>query len=165
MEGGGGVFFFPAEDGIRDYDVTGVQTCALPIYSLAGVIMVDLDDRLGAFEDVEAERVRVESGVENLQKEGVELVVFNIPRDCRVEVTGPGRIRNRYVVVIVPDRDIRWLEDFELLQVESQNVLMDDSLNTIDIRLGYRSNLDSIRCAGQLIGRGYRQNGIEDVTT
>ena len=32
--GGGvgvGVFFFQAEDGIRDYKVTGVQTCALPI--------------------------------------------------------------------------------------------------------------------------------------
>ena len=28
-------FFFQAEDGIRDRDVTGVQTCALPIlYSL-----------------------------------------------------------------------------------------------------------------------------------
>ena len=26
------VFFFQAEDGIRDYDVTGVQTCALPIW-------------------------------------------------------------------------------------------------------------------------------------
>src|SRR3954466_13245208 len=25
------VFFFQAEDGIRDYRVTGVQTCALPI--------------------------------------------------------------------------------------------------------------------------------------
>src|SRR5690554_6964230 len=25
-------FFFQAEDGIRDADVTGVQTCALPIY-------------------------------------------------------------------------------------------------------------------------------------
>src|SRR5256885_9775618 len=25
-------FFFQAEDGIRDYKVTGVQTCALPIY-------------------------------------------------------------------------------------------------------------------------------------
>src|SRR2546426_9001379 len=25
------VFFFQAEDGIRDYKVTGVQTCALPI--------------------------------------------------------------------------------------------------------------------------------------
>ena len=34
--GGGGVgfFFFQAEDGIRDWSVTGVQTCALPIYSL-----------------------------------------------------------------------------------------------------------------------------------
>ena len=25
------IFFFQAEDGIRDRDVTGVQTCALPI--------------------------------------------------------------------------------------------------------------------------------------
>ena len=34
-------FFFQAEDGIRDYDVTGVQTCALPIcfyfYSAIGI--------------------------------------------------------------------------------------------------------------------------------
>src|SRR5690348_17454378 len=29
-------FFFQAEDGIRDGRVTGVQTCALPIYSTAG---------------------------------------------------------------------------------------------------------------------------------
>src|SRR5256884_1931640 len=27
-------FFFQAEDGIRDVAVTGVQTCALPIYAL-----------------------------------------------------------------------------------------------------------------------------------
>src|SRR2546430_7891218 len=27
-------FFFQAEDGIRDLTVTGVQTCALPIYPL-----------------------------------------------------------------------------------------------------------------------------------
>ena len=29
-------FFFQAEDGIRDYDVTGVQTCALPILGPKG---------------------------------------------------------------------------------------------------------------------------------
>src|SRR5207249_8659253 len=29
------VFFFQAEDGIRDRNVTGVQTCALPISSAA----------------------------------------------------------------------------------------------------------------------------------
>src|SRR5699024_4105942 len=63
----GGVFFFQAEDGIRDRNVTGVQTCALPIYVLAvfhggprhqlwgdagGVLLpvalVDHLDRLGA---------------------------------------------------------------------------------------------------------------------
>src|SRR5262249_57445529 len=33
--GGGVCFFFKAEDGIGDWSVTGVQTCALPISSLA----------------------------------------------------------------------------------------------------------------------------------
>src|SRR5690606_40893570 len=28
-------FFFQAEDGIRDFHVTGVQTCALPIFEAA----------------------------------------------------------------------------------------------------------------------------------
>src|SRR5438093_13674170 len=36
------VFFFQAEDGIRDWSVTGVQTCALPIS-----ILVPLSDLLG----------------------------------------------------------------------------------------------------------------------
>ena len=31
-------FFFQAEDGIRDYDVTGVQTCALPICTIEPVL-------------------------------------------------------------------------------------------------------------------------------
>ena len=30
-------FFFQAEDGIRDDLVTGVQTCALPIYNIIGL--------------------------------------------------------------------------------------------------------------------------------
>src|SRR5690606_40820839 len=30
-------FFFQAEDGIRDFHVTGVQTCALPIFSVSEV--------------------------------------------------------------------------------------------------------------------------------
>src|SRR5215204_3912154 len=32
----GAIFFFQAEDGIRDHCVTGVQTCALPISTMAG---------------------------------------------------------------------------------------------------------------------------------
>src|SRR3712207_9036475 len=33
-------FFFQAEDGIRDIGVTGVQTCALPIFHHVGVEVV-----------------------------------------------------------------------------------------------------------------------------
>src|SRR6266540_5059954 len=35
-----GGFFFQAEDGIRDRDVTGVQTCALPILAAFAVTIV-----------------------------------------------------------------------------------------------------------------------------
>src|SRR2546427_5228051 len=43
-------FFFQAEDGIRDLTVTGVQTCALPIYLLSaggGVGSRGLDSSVG----------------------------------------------------------------------------------------------------------------------
>src|SRR2546430_7502732 len=58
---GGVVFFFQAEDGIRDLTVTGVQTCALPIWffstSMAvrswlvvGVLIVRRGCRVNAWE-------------------------------------------------------------------------------------------------------------------
>src|SRR5256885_9973072 len=37
-------FFFQAEDGIRDYKVTGVQTCALPIFQR--FLQAPVDDRM-----------------------------------------------------------------------------------------------------------------------
>src|SRR5258706_11876170 len=40
-------FFFQAEDGIRDWSVTGVQTCALPIYKGDGTF-VDVTKKSGA---------------------------------------------------------------------------------------------------------------------
>src|SRR5256885_3312543 len=42
-------FFFQAEDGIRDYKVTGVQTCALPIFygALVEPIFQCLNDTSG----------------------------------------------------------------------------------------------------------------------
>src|SRR5690606_39862001 len=35
-------FFFQAEDGIRDFHVTGVQTCALPIFTTTDTGLVPL---------------------------------------------------------------------------------------------------------------------------
>src|SRR5690606_40940092 len=61
-----GDFFFQAEDGIRDFHVTGVQTCALPILCEAlGMRLVDLVERAWAdlaialAEQEEGRRVRV----------------------------------------------------------------------------------------------------------
>src|SRR5688500_19281380 len=45
-------FFFQAEDGIRDYKVTGVQTCALPIYKKPVLISQTTNTRAVAFESV-----------------------------------------------------------------------------------------------------------------
>src|SRR5690606_40966697 len=36
-------FFFQAEDGIRDFHVTGVQTCALPIFRIPVLRKVEAD--------------------------------------------------------------------------------------------------------------------------
>src|SRR5690606_40864978 len=43
-------FFFQAEDGIRDFHVTGVQTCALPIYPAVDVEAVPGPQDLGLVE-------------------------------------------------------------------------------------------------------------------
>src|SRR5437762_6195582 len=39
-------FFFQAADGIRDTSVTGVQTCALPIYGVARLQMARFHERV-----------------------------------------------------------------------------------------------------------------------
>src|SRR5205809_1648910 len=54
-------FFFQAEDGIRDVAVTGVQTCALPIYYLAKArrfLVADDLGRSGRVQDEEPSRLR-----------------------------------------------------------------------------------------------------------
>src|SRR5690606_40660818 len=39
-------FFFQADDGIRDFHVTGVQTCALPIFALQQRDPIAFDERV-----------------------------------------------------------------------------------------------------------------------
>src|SRR2546430_9971334 len=51
--------FFQAEDGIRDLTVTGVQTCALPIYNfLFAICGCTPDWTPGHFIEHEVERIR-----------------------------------------------------------------------------------------------------------
>src|SRR5256885_10985122 len=64
-------FFFQAEDGIRDYKVTGVQTCALPI-CLARVPLGNAEK-----ERLEREEFEAKGFVSNLER--LLLAVDNSP--------------------------------------------------------------------------------------
>src|SRR5437868_9723464 len=65
-------FFFQAEDGIRARNVTGVQTCALPIYDLPVLHRLDelaplrLDSLRHLGDDLQ---LRVDRGLEGVQVE------------------------------------------------------------------------------------------------
>src|SRR5256885_7150058 len=74
-------FFFQAEDGIRDYKVTGVQTCALPI-SIGGEGTVR--DAQGADEG----RRQVAAAAGPLQ-EPADRFVAPAPADVRPECLAP----------------------------------------------------------------------------
>src|SRR5438093_5813652 len=66
-------FFFQAEDGIRDWSVTGVQTCALPISSAASgvratvvVVTTKTVARTPEAAEADVDRFRRELGVDQL---------------------------------------------------------------------------------------------------
>src|SRR5436309_15811422 len=68
-------FFFQAEDGIRDFHVTGVQTCALPISQLARAQeAVEVEQRR------RAERVNVVGVVERVEHRSEER---RVGKECR----------------------------------------------------------------------------------
>src|SRR5690606_40235811 len=68
-------FFFQAEDGIRDFHVTGVQTCALPILDKKALEAKFLDDTLTqeAIEKLAADLQRIIKELETKEMRWFEL--------------------------------------------------------------------------------------------
>src|SRR6266446_10079540 len=62
------IFFFQAEDGIRDYKVTGVQTCALPIWPSGELLIGATVERVGFQRTVTA------LGIAGLLQAAIDLV-------------------------------------------------------------------------------------------
>src|ERR1039457_4301424 len=86
-------FFFQAEDGIRDYKVTGVQTCALPISrridyaeinpALIGVgkkYAVDFDDPLIHVYNKDGRRFLGETD------QRYDVVIINLPEPSTIQI-------------------------------------------------------------------------------
>src|SRR5205807_7080845 len=73
-------FFFQAEDGIRDYKVTGVQTCALPILGPLGQ-----GDVTWNYGFLFSAALTVGGGTSEVQRNIVAERVLGLPHDPDVE--------------------------------------------------------------------------------
>src|SRR5436309_10691586 len=106
------IFFFQAEDGIRDFHVTGVQTCALPICESRDRHQPDDQDcsdaapgpavrTLGARRNVDASSLRVRLGLHTtplragIRRKGEStLIVYQTKLEpCKTTVGLRGRLR------------------------------------------------------------------------
>src|SRR5205823_10893204 len=92
-------FFFQAEDGIRDKLVTGVQTCALPIFEARETVLtpppVGLQQHLGVGARGEAVPQRLELGAQLLM-----VVDLAVEYDPDVEI-GRASCRERVEMSVV----------------------------------------------------------------
>src|SRR5699024_11650152 len=67
------IVVFQAEDGIRDRNVTGVQTCALPIFENIRVVEYDDGEELHDIVLSRAGEIKI------INEDGKELTGYNIP--------------------------------------------------------------------------------------
>src|SRR5690606_39511498 len=86
------VFFFQAEDGIRDFHVTGVQTCALPILVLVVVREVGplftaflVAGRTGSALSTYLGNMKVQQEIDALKTMGVDPVRYLVYPSFRSE--------------------------------------------------------------------------------
>src|SRR5207237_1922759 len=90
------VFFFQAEDGIRDSSVTGVQTCALPIWNGH-----DAAERGGMVQ--QGGQTLMTSAIRFHKTGGPEVLVWE---DVTVGKPGPGEARIRHTAVRSEERRV-----------------------------------------------------------
>src|SRR2546429_20811 len=84
------VFFFQAEDGIRDVAVTGVQTCALPISLRAERAHLRLSYDWSGFAGIDQESFGHRSGMERNERLGLRQTTA-----CRASSRPPLRLSSR----------------------------------------------------------------------
>src|SRR3989454_10978782 len=117
-------FFFQAEDGIRDYKVTGVQTCALPIFAWRNGAAVRLTD-VGYVRD-EVEDLRA-LGLSN-GKPAILLVVFRQPGVNIIDTVDRIREEMPILAASVPG-------DVQLTVALDQTVTIRASVHDVEVAL------------------------------
>src|SRR5437764_8767821 len=142
------VFFFQAEDGIRDTSVTGVQTCALPISTVSkDVILAQIRTAVGQpYSDS-----TVEDDIRSLYKTGTiqNVRIFAQPEEDGVKV-----------IVAVQTRQVLR----ELVIDGAQRVSAKKLRKEIGVKLNSPVNEDDLQKARQKIIERYQSKGFTDIT-
>src|SRR5256885_12018145 len=86
-------FFFQAEDGIRDYKVTGVQTCALPISAGQPGAPAGRAGRLRRSGTLARQVLLVGRRVRRRTETGATLIVAEPPAGSDIHKPSPARLR------------------------------------------------------------------------
>src|SRR5207253_7695104 len=83
----GFIFFFQAEDGIRDGHVTGVQTCALPISRSSGdPYVTHCVEVAKTLADLQLDTVTVAAGLLHDVVEDTTIVIADVEREFGAEI-------------------------------------------------------------------------------
>src|SRR5690606_39842602 len=99
--------FFQAEDGIRDFHVTGVQTCALPIYEDKITEIIDRFHTISKNKNLHIMGLKTSGGMEEEIEDlvrGVDIVVAT-PTRARAVYLKLGLNLNRIQTFIIDDAE------------------------------------------------------------
>src|SRR5690606_15505645 len=128
-------FFFQAEDGIRDFHVTGVQTCALPIWIVgqrqaARIKDPEIRARVEAFQSWVFNDVLV-----TLRRDGVKVNEFSTKTDdqIRAELERQLEIRNYKDII---RETVKSMDANETLYAEIRNLFLEavSGMNATELR-------------------------------
>src|SRR2546422_3611019 len=133
------LFFFQAEDGIRDVAVTGVQTCALPICFDPRVVEV-MERRYQELEmmvsSMETERVRLDVAPKVDRQVAPSSGFAEVPDEAEIRATS-------FLSSIISARQEAQLL-FELAQTLGNSLSLKETLSVVAVRFKEKIPHDSI---------------------